>query len=209
LIKARVNNQKQTRTRGAIFTLALLPALPIIHAGCEDVALVGRPALDARSRANDIEFIGTVEDFDHDRQELYLRTEGGQSQIVTYTERTRIHINDKEVTPSRLGHGDSVEVRMHGTNDGRFLADSIRLRESAGVRNSTIEGTIEQVLSDRGVIELRALSGRLIRVYLPQGSSERTAEEFRRLRAGDFVRFQGVFLDGSQFELQECSDSSE
>ena len=204
-----MNNQQLTRTPGAIFTLALLPALPIIHAGCEDVAIVGRPAVDARSRANNVEFIGTVEDFDHYRQELYLRTEGGQSQIVTYTEHTRILIDDKEATASRLGHGDSVEVRMHGTGDGRFLADSIRLRESAGARNSTIEGTIEQVLSDRGAIELRVSSGRLIRVYLPQSSSERIAEEFKRLRAGDFVRFQGVFLDENQFELQECSDRSE
>jgi hypothetical protein len=200
LIKARVNNQQQT-TPGAIFTLALLPALPIIHAGCEDVAIVGRPALDARSRANNIEFIGTVEDFDHYRQELYLRTEGGQSQIVTYTERTRILIDDKDATASRLSHGDNVEVRMHGTDDGRFLADSIRVRESAGARNSTIEGTVEQVLSDRGAIELRASSGRLIIVYLPQSSSERTAEEFRRLHSGDYVRFQGVFLDENHFEL--------
>lgn len=196
-----MNNQQQTRTPGAIFTLALLPALPIIHAGCESVAIIGRPALDARSRADNIELIGTVEDFDHNRQELYLRTEGGQSQIVTYTDRTLVLIDDKETPASRLSHGDVVEVQMHGTADGRALADSIRVRESGSARNTTVEGTVEQVLSDRGAIKLRTSSGKLTTVYLPKSSSERTEKEFRRLRPGDFVRFQGVFLDENQFEL--------
>jgi hypothetical protein len=174
--------------------------LPIIQTGCEDVAIIGRPMLDARFRDN-IEFIGMVEESDHSRQELYLRTEGGQSQVLTYTERTRVVINSEEAPASRLNRGDIVEVRLHGTADGRILADSIRVRESGSFGNTTIEGTIEQVLSERGVIELRTSSGRLTTVYLPQGSSERAVEEFRRLRPGDFVQLQGVFLGEHQFEL--------
>jgi hypothetical protein len=181
--------------------LALSSVLPIFPAGCEDVALIGRPMLDARSRADDIEFFGTLEEADHNRQELYLRTEGGQSQVLTYTDRTRVILNGEETPASRLNRGDVVEVRMHGTADGRTLADSIRVRESGSAGNRTIEGTVERVLSDRGVLELRTSSGSLTTVYLPQGSSEQTVEEFSRLRPGDFVRFQGVFLGEHQFEL--------
>ncbi len=157
--------------------------------------------LDARSRADNIEFVGTVEEADHHRQELYLRTEGGQSQVLTYTDRTRVILNGVETPASRINRGDVVEVRMHGTADGRTLADSIRVRESGSAGNRTIEGTVERVLSERGVLELRTSSGRLTTVYLPQGSSEQTVEEFSRLRPGDFVRFQGVFLGEHQFEL--------
>ena len=121
----------------AIFTLAAVSAVSMIHWGCEDVALIGRPALDARSRRANVEFIGTVEDLDHSRGELYLRTEGGQSQIVTYTNRTRVIVDGEEVSASELGHGDIIEVQMHGTADGRALADSIRVRER-GDRNTTI-----------------------------------------------------------------------
>jgi hypothetical protein len=181
--------------------LALSSVLPIFPAGCEDVALIGRPMLDARSRADHIEFIGTLEEADHNRQELYLRTEGGQSQVLTYTDRTRVIINGEETPVSRLNRGDVIEVRMHGTADGRTLADSIRVRESGSAGNRTIEGTVERVLSDRGVLELRTTSGSLTTVYLPKGSSEQTVEEFSRLRPGDFVRFQGVFLGERQFEL--------
>jgi len=171
----------------------------MIHWGCEDVALLGRPALDARSRANDVEFIGTIEEFDHSRQELYLRTQGGQSQIVTYTNRTQVVVDDQKTPATRLSRGDVIEVRMHGTADGRAVADSIRVRER-GVRNTTIEGTVEQVLSDRGVIELRTPSGALTTVYFPQNSPE-TEDEFSRLRPGDFVRFQGIFLGENRFEF--------
>jgi hypothetical protein len=200
-MRERVNPQQRTSTAPcAISILVLSSVLPIIQGGCEDVAIIGRPMLDARSRDN-IEFIGTLEESDHSRQELYLRTEGGQSQVLTYTDRTRVVINGKEMPVSRLNRGDVVEVRMHGIGDGRTVADSIRLRESGSLGNTTIEGTVEQVLSDRGVIELRTSSGTLTTVYLPQGSSERTVEEFRRLRPGDFVRLQGVFLGEHQFEL--------
>lgn len=178
----------------------------MIHSGCEDVALLGRPALDARSRADKAEFIGTVEELDHNRQELYLRTEGGQSQIVTYTDRTQVIVDDQEILATDIRRGDIIVVRMHGTADGRVLADSIRLRERRNAGDTTIEGTIEQVLRDRAVIELRTASGVLTTVYLPRNSAERTEEEFSRLRAGDFVRLRGIFLSENRFELNGVLD---
>jgi hypothetical protein len=187
-------------TPRAIFTLAAVSTVPMIHWGCEDVALIGRPVLDARSRRANVEFIGTVEESDHSRGELYLRTEGGQSQIVTYTNRTRVTVDGEEVSASKLGHGDIIEVRMHGTADGRALADSIRVRER-GDRNTTIEGTVERVISDRRVIELRTPSGALTSVYLPQNSPEIVEDEFRQLRAGDSVLFEGITLGENRFEV--------
>ena len=181
--------------------------MPMIHSGCEDVALLGRPALDARSRrANNVEFIGRIEDLDQSRRELYLRTEGEQSQIVTYGNRTLVVFDGKEIKPGELGRGDIVEVRMHGTADGRAWADSIRVRER-GDRNTLIEGTVERVISDRDVIELRTPSGALTSVYLPQNSPEIVEDEFRQLRAGDFVRFQGILLGENRFELTRVLNS--
>lgn len=89
---------------------------------------------------------------------------------------------------------------MRGTPEGRAVADSILVRER-GDRNTTIDGTVERVLSDRRVIELRTASGALTRVYLPQDSPKTVENEFRELRPGDFVRFQGIFLDENRFEL--------
>jgi hypothetical protein len=196
-----------TRPR-AIFTLAAVSAVSMIHWGCQELALLGRPALDTHSRRENVEFISIIEELDHSRRELYLRSEGGQSQIVTYTNRTRVVVEGKEISPSELGRGDIIEVRMHGTADGRAVADSIRLRER-GDRNTTIEGAVERVLSDRRVIELRTSSGALTSVYLPQNSPEITEQEFSQLRSGDFVRFEGIFLGENRFELTRILKHSE
>ena len=187
-------------THRAIFTLAAVSTLPMIHWGCEDVALIARPALDARSRHGNVEFVGTVEELDHSRRELYLRTEGGQSQIVTYTNRTPIILDGQKISASNLGRGDIIEVRMHGTADGHALADSVHVRER-GDRSTTVEGSVERVIIDRRVIELRTSSGTLTSVYVPQNSPEVVEDEFRQLRSGDFVRFQGIFLGENRFEL--------
>jgi hypothetical protein len=203
-----VKPQPVLTTPRAIFTLAAVSAVPMIHWGCEELALLGRPALDTRSRRENVEFIGTIEEFDHSRREFYLRTKGGQSQIVTYTDRTRVAVEGNEISPSELGRGDMIEVRMHGTADGRAVADSIRVRER-GDGDSIVEGTIERVLSDRRIIELRTSSGTLTSVYLPQNSPELTEQEFSQLRSGDFVRFQGIFLGENRFESTRILKQSE
>jgi hypothetical protein len=203
-----VKPQPVLTTPRAIFTLAAVSAVSMIHWGCQDLVLLGRPALDTHSRRENVEFISIIEELDHSRRELYLRSEGGQSQIVTYTNRTRVVVEGKEISPSELGRGDIIEVRMHGTADGRAVADSIRLRER-GDRNTTIEGAVERVLSDRRVIELRTSSGALTSVYLPQNSPEITEQEFSQLRSGDFVRFEGIFLGENRFELTRILKHSE
>jgi Domain of unknown function (DUF5666) len=203
-----VKPQPVLTTPRAIFTLAAVSAVPMIHWGCEELALLGRPALDARSRRDTVEFIGTIEELDHSRRELYLRTQEGQSQVVTYTNRTRVAVQGKEISPSELGRGDMIEVRMHGTADGRAVADSIRVRER-GMSKTTIEGTVERVLSDRRIIELRTSSGALISVYLPQNSPGIVEDEFSRLRSGDSVRLEGIFFAEKRFELTRILRQSE
>ena len=187
-------------TPRAIFTLTAVSAMPMIHSGCGDLALLGRPALDARSRRENAEFIGMVEEVDYSRGELYLRTQGGQSQVVTYTNRTRVIIDGEETPTSEIERGDIIAVQMHGSDDGRAVADSIRVRERGQAGNTTIDGMVERVLSERNVIELRTSAGALITVYLPQNSPNLVQDEFSQVRSGDFVRFQGSFLGENRFE---------
>ena len=187
-------------TTRANFTLTAVSAMPMIHSGCGDLALLGRPALDARSRRENAEFIGMVEEVDHSRGELYLRTQGGQSQVVTYTNRTRVIIDGEETPTSEIERGDIIAVQMHGSDDGRAVADSIRVRERGQAGNTTIDGMVERVLSERNVIELRTSAGALITVYLPQNSPNLVQDEFSQVRSGDFVRFQGSFLGENRFE---------
>ena len=187
-------------TPRALFTVAAVSAVPIFHWGCEEIALLGRPALDARSRRENVEFIGTIEGLDPSRRELYLRTQGGQSQIVAYTDRTPVVLEGKEISASELRRDDIIVVGMRGTTEGRVVADSIRVHER-GESSTAIEGIVERVLSDRRVIELRTPTGALTSVYLPQNSPEIVEDDFKQLRSGDSVRFEGIFLGENRFEL--------
>ncbi|MPZ76266.1 MAG: hypothetical protein GEU77_07050 [Deltaproteobacteria bacterium] len=144
---------------------------------------------------------GSVEDVDFSRREIYLRTNERQSQVVSYTNDTRVIVDDKEAPASRIRTGDLVEVRLQETSGGRAVAEFIRVRDSGRARNVTIEGTVERVLSERGVIELRSASGGMTTVYLPQASSDRTEEQFRRMSVGDRVRLEGIWLGDNRFEL--------
>lgn len=89
---------------------------------------------------------------------------------------------------------------MHGSADGRAVADFIRVRERGQTGTTSIEGAVERVLSERSVVELRTSAGALISVYLPQNSPDIIQDEFSRLRSGDFVRFRGSFLGENRFE---------
>jgi len=200
-MKVRIEKRRASKAPGAIFALILLTAMPVAYAGCGNVSLIGRQTLESRSRTEAIVLVGSVEDVDFSRREIYLRTNERQSQVVSYTDETRVIVDGKEAPASRVRTGDLVEVRLQETSSGRAVAEFIRVRDSGRARNETIEGTVERVLSERGVIELRTASGEMTTVYLPQASSDRTEEQFRRMSVGDFVRLEGIWLGDNRFEL--------
>lgn len=194
--------EPKMRETGVITTAVLLALVPLAGGGCENIALLPRPSLDSQSRIENVQLSGSVEAVDLDRQEIYLLTEARQSQIVSYTDETRVLVEGREARASTIHAGDVIEVRLRAGGGGRAIADVVQVRQRGRV-GQTIEGTVERVLTERGAIELRRPSGELTIVYLPPGSSSRTEEQFQRLRPGDFVRMEGVFLGENRFELAE------
>lgn len=197
MIGARNMMGTGTKVSGSAGAFSALIIMSIVAVGCENVALVGRP--EVKSRANGSQLAGTVEELDFERQEIYLRTEGGQTQIVSYGPETRISIDAQEAPASRIRQGDALEVRLRQAPDRRAMAESIRV-QAGSPRRASVEGKVERVLSQRGVLELRTAEGKLMTIYLPPGSAERIQEQFGQIRVGDSVRFQGVFLNGDRFE---------
>jgi hypothetical protein len=197
-IDSRDKTQETIRT--PVLLLVILAATPLAHFGCEKIALMPKRTLESRSGAGTFTVTGVVEGFDFDRQEIYMRTEGGKSQIVSYSDRTQVSVDQRRISPSRIQIGDSIEVWLREDSSGRTMAESIRIGQTHA-QHTTLEGTVERVLLERDAIELRTPAGELIVVYLRPGSPARTKEEFRRIRAGDFVRFEGAFLSDNRFEL--------
>lgn len=96
-----------------ILYAALLPLMFVVW-GCESVALIGRPDIDAveRAAARD-EVVGTVERADGIRNELHVRSPDGFMNVIKYDAHTRVlGRDDRELKPETVRPGDQVRVQM-------------------------------------------------------------------------------------------------
>jgi hypothetical protein len=175
--------------------------LAAIFAGCENIALMPRPSLEGPDAPKTI--TATVNGIDPQLQELYLRTSSNQHYVVNYANDTRVTDRGRESAVNRLRVGDQVRVDVR--EEGRRLyANQISLERTGaaganGIR--TVEGTVERVVPERGFLELRALNGNLITVYVPESSSSAVRNRFNRIREGDQVRLEGESLGEDRLEL--------
>jgi hypothetical protein len=169
--------------------------------GCESIALMPRPDIEAPDAPRSI--TANVNGIDPQLREIYLRTPNNQHFVVNYNNDTRVTDRGREYAISGLRVGDQVRVDVR--EEGRRLwANQIRLESAAapgasGIR--TVEGTVERVLPERGLLELRLLNGDLMTVYVPESSSAATRSRFDRIREGDHVRLEGERLSENRMEL--------
>lgn len=169
---------------------------------CESVALIGRPTLESRGQPRDI--TATVNGIDPQRREIYLRSGRDQHYVVNYTDDTRVMIDGREHAVTGLQVGDQVRVNLREGDGRRLVADRIRVESGAvagatGIR--TVEGTVERVMPERGVLELRTLNGDLLTIYVPESLNDAAKNRFQRIRPGDHVRLEGERLSEYRMEL--------
>jgi hypothetical protein len=185
------------RFHRAVASALLVAAL----AGCESIALLPRPDIDAPNAPRSI--TASINGIDQQLREVYLRTAANQHYVVNYTNETRVTDRGREIALGRLRVGDQVRVDVR--EEGRRLqASQISLESPAGRGTEgirTVEGTVERIVPERGLLELRVLNGDLIIVYVPESSSSATRSRFDRIREGDQVRLEGERLSDNRMEL--------
>jgi len=194
------DNPKTAQGNRLIGHMVLLVALV---SGCERIALMPRPSLDAPDPPRTI--TATVNGVDTKLEEIYLRASGNQHYVVNYTKDTRVSDRGRSFSVAELRVGDQVRVDLRENTGRRLYADRIR-RESAGAANNTVgirtvEGTVERIVPERGFLELRVLNGDLLTVYVPESTSTTTRDRFDRIRVGDQVRLEGERLSEDRLEL--------
>ena len=182
-------------------TSAVMLVAAALHA-CENIALIGRPTLESRGQPRNV--TATINGVDHGLHEIYLRAGSDQHYVVNYTKDTRVIGDGREYGPTGLRVGDRVRVDLHEGSDKRLYAEEIRVESGAasgasGIR--TVEGTVERVLPERGVLELRMLSGDLLTIYVSPSASDVVRDRFQRIRSGDYVRLEGERLSDDHLEL--------
>ena len=171
-------------------------------AGCERIALMPRRSLDAPDPPMIIS--ATVNGIDTKLEEIYLRASGDQHYVVNYTKDIRVLDGGRSFPVSDLRRGDQVRIDVRENTGKRMYAERIRRESTAGTKTTairTVDGTVERVVAERGFLELRASTGALLTVYVPESASSATKQRFNEIRAGDQVRLEGERLDEDRLEL--------
>ena len=192
--------RKRLTTKNDLVGMILFVAL---LSGCESVALMPRRSLEAPDPPRTI--TATVNGVDPKLEEIYLRAPGNQHYVVNYSKDTRVSDRNRSVPIEDLRLGDQVTVDLRENTGRRLYAERIR-RESAGATSSdigvrTVEGTVERIVPERGFLELRALNGDLLTVYVPESANASTKDRFNRIRTGEQVRLEGERLSENRLEL--------
>jgi translation initiation factor IF-1 len=180
----------------------LLAFMTGLVSGCENIALMPRATIDAPDAPRSI--TATVNGIDTRLHEFYLRTANNQHYVVNYTNETRVLDRGREQALSKISSGDEVRVDVRQGTDRRLYADRITLLGAGGTAAAgihTVQGTVERVLPERGLLELRLVNGDLLTVYVPESSSEATRSRLARVREGDVVSIEGERLGANRMEL--------
>ncbi len=196
--------------------LVLIFALTI-SAGCSDsnFALVGRNTLpDSASLPVQNEIMATVERMDTGSREISLRPNDGRARVVGYSADARVLYRGREYPVSQLEVGDVVAMQLRQDSRGNSYTDLIRVQESIRDRNQsrggatspgsglqTLDGRVEQLDFQRRSFEIRDQSRGPVIVSLPSNAQRSDVDRFWALRDGDYVRFEGNFIDRQRFEL--------
>ncbi|HEY7714290.1 MAG TPA: DUF5666 domain-containing protein [Candidatus Binatia bacterium] len=183
-------------------TRTVLVAALVALYGCESVALIGRPTIESRPTPRNIN--ATVDGLDHGLREIYLRAGSSQHYVVNYTTDTRVMADGSVSGPRSLQVGDRVQVDVREGGDKRLYAQGIRIEKRGAAAPSgirTVEGTVERLSAERGRLEVRAASGDLLTVYVPDSAGAEIRDRLHRLRVGDYVRIEGERLGEHHLEL--------
>ena len=205
-----------TRINRAASGLTLALALTV-GAGCSDnISLIGRDTLPGRSsQPVQDEIVATVEQVNTASREIHLRPNDSRTRVVGYSADTRVLYRGREYPVSQLETGDVVAMQLTQDSRGNSYTDLIRVQENIRDRDQsrggtirpgtgiqTVDGRVEQVDFQRNSFEIREQSRERVLVSLPYNARRSDVDRFRALRAGDYVKVEGRFLDRERFELE-------
>jgi translation initiation factor IF-1 len=148
-------------------------------------------------------------------RELRVRTYDGRDRVLTYDPtRTNVRYHGWDYTVDNLESGDIIafstaprdsnyaeNIRVQEPVQARSGATIARPAPAPAPRSNVVEGTVERVNFDASAFDVRTRNGDLVTVSIPYRASTTDVENFRRLRAGDYVRVEGQFVNRDNLQL--------
>ena len=152
---------------------------------------------------------GIVRGVDTRSQVIGLQQSGGQSVNILFDAQTKVVYNNQSYPVTSLDRGDQVTARIQSTDNG-YYTDLVQVDQpvqgstaSANGTLQSVEGTVRQVDQQNGLFTLDVSGSSRVVVSMPYSPSRADRNRFQSLRAGDYVRLAGVFLNATRIELRQ------
>jgi len=205
-----IRTQRAAR-RGAA-TFAILATLGAATA-CGNTAGLGNILGSVLGGGQGGQLAGTVQGVDTRNQQIGIQQQNGQTVALAYDNQTRVIYQNQVYNVTSLDPGDQVTARVQSANNGAYYTDLVQVDQpvqGAGGAGTTsgssavqsLQGTVRQVDYQNGMFTLNT-GGTTLTVSLPYNVSRADQSRFQNLRAGDAVRFYGVFLNNTRVELRQ------
>ena len=154
---------------------------------------------------------GTVRGVNTQSRFLTLQQSNGQDVDLQYDNQTRVVYQNQAYSVTSLDPGDQVAARVQQLQNGGYYTDYIVVVQpvnntGGSVGTGTVQnlqGTVRQIDRTNGLFTVDAGSGVIITVALPYNASSTTVQRFNNLRSGEYVRFQGVYVNQTRVELRQ------
>lgn len=187
-------------------------ALAVVALGaCSSAGAIGDilgGVLGGGQQANQV--AGTVRGVDTRNQQISLQQSNGQTVALGFDNNTRVVYQNRNYSVTSLENGDQVTARIQQTQGGSYYTDSVFVTQSVTTGSSggsvenvqSLQGNVRQIDRTNGLFSIDAGGGTVITVSLPYNVSNADANTFQNLRAGDYVRLYGVYINNTRVELR-------
>jgi Cu/Ag efflux protein CusF len=154
---------------------------------------------------------GTILGVDTRNQQIALQTTDGQQVNLSYDQQTQVVYNNQNYAVTNLERGDQVTAQITQNNNGGYYVSAVQVTQSSSTSGGTttsgnvqsLQGTVGQVDLQNGLFTISTTNYGQLVVALPYNVSRTDQNRFQNLRAGDNVRFYGVFLNNQRVELRQ------
>ncbi|MDR0786623.1 MAG: DUF5666 domain-containing protein [Gemmatimonadota bacterium] len=155
---------------------------------------------------------GRVVAVDSRRQEVRISTSDSSSPVtLLYDRRTRVESGSRGLSMDDLRRDDRVRVWTTGQGRERYVTriEVVSRSESSDRRGSNsigrvqrLDGTVGKIDIQRGTFEVRGSRGPAVVVVLPPDHTRLMDDQLRRLRKGQTVRVEGLYLENGRMQLR-------
>ena len=153
---------------------------------------------------------GYIQGVDTRNRQIGIQMSNGQTIAVAYDNQTQVLYQNQNYSVSSLENGDQVTARIQQLQNGGYYTDVVQVDRSVSGPSTIqsgnvqlLQGTVRQVDQQNGLFLLEANNGSRVTVQLPSQLTRADLDRFRNLRAGDWTRFYGVFVNNSRVELRQ------